>query len=200
MSYLPEPTINLYAGGPPGPKPSVILLATLIGLAAATVATYIFTTGHTWILYIALVVLVVAGVVACLMHTTTGIECDPSVAGGAGIECDPSAAGGARNIELLCEELGNDTYRCYMPGADCQRAFVEVEAVDEGAIDWMFDDMYVKTKNKTYYVNAVLPRDANDTTFVGQRDMPDARPAYDVLPYPTYPLIRAAVGSILGGG
>jgi len=169
------------------------LVAILIGLAAAIVATYIFVAEHTWILYIAMVVLVVAGVVACLMPAHRVAS--------SGIECDWSVAGGVRNEDLLCEELGKDTYRCYMPGANCQRAVVNVEAVNEAKIDWDDrvddQDLYVKTKDKTYYISAEIPRDANDTSFVGPRDMPAAKPAYDLM---SYPLIRAVFGSIIAGG
>ena len=166
----------------------ILLLALILLTAALMTASVVKHKGREWIPTVALVLLVIAGLVAALSSSHQ-----------VGVMCDPMHMGGVRNQSVLCQPGGDDKYRCYLPNANCERTSVDVEVVDESAIDWEFgdDDMYVKTRDKTFLVSAALPRGGDDNTFVGARDLPGAQPAYDVLPWP---VVRAVVGSILGGG
>ena len=167
-----------------------ILLVALLSLAAALMAASIVQQkGREWILIVAIVVVVIAGLVAALSGPPHQM----------GVMCDWVHAGGVRNQSVLCQPTGDDKYRCYLPNAKCERAGVDVEVVDDSAIDWEFasDDMYVKTKDKAFFVSAFLPRGWDDDSFIGTRDLPNAQKAYDLLPWP---VVRAVVGSILGGG
>jgi hypothetical protein len=178
-----------------------LLLTSLVAIAALLAVSIVLPKKNTWIFIVALVLVVVAGVMSVLVMRAPP---PPQV----GVMCDVWAAGQVRNQELLCQPLGDDKYRCYLPNAGCERVSVDVEAVDESAIDWQSalssEDMYVKTKDKTFNVSAEMPRAPGDSlgaynydTFIGSRDLPNAQKAYELLPYP---VIRAVVGSVLGGG
>ena len=112
------------------------------------------------------------------------------------IACDAATPGGVRHNELLCEKLSNDEYKCYLPNAACDRWSVYVTQNVE-ASNMIDEDTYVRTRDGMYRVSAVRPSSNDDTAFIGSRDLPRARPAYELLPWP---VVRVAVGAVLGGG